>query len=251
VVTGVGARVTTRYAGSDAGLCVDHPTSTQPSASRHHAAIELGNAVRVGVREKITLGQSSSSPYFPVVEYRNDRAERILCETDTGSSSLADKIPGRHVTLLVQTGKPLEGRILGITGLVFGLIFIVIGVVLGSIALTQYRISAWTFAAGVAILAALAFMGLRKLAGRDQFETDRSFSDRKYQERMEEKQALPLLGADELGPRLQRMNARARKLAPVMGARSPRPDGHGALAGQRPVWTPGLGRSIHAATVCA
>jgi len=171
----------------------------------------------VGVREKIAQGQSSSSLYFPVVEYQNEHAERILCETDTGSSSLSDKIPGRRVTLLVQAGKPLEGRILGVTGLVFGLIFIVIGVALGSIALTQYRLSAWTFVVGVAILAALAFMGLRQLAASEQLETGRSFSARKYQERLEDKQALPLLGAEELRPRLKHMNARARKLAPVMG----------------------------------
>lgn len=171
----------------------------------------------VGAREKISPGQSSSSVYFPVVEYRDEHGERILCETDTGSSSLADKIPGRRVTLLVRTGKPFEGRILGITRLIFGPLFIVVGVVLGSIAVTQYQLSAWSFVVGVAILVTLALVGLKQLAASEQLETSRSFGDRKYQERLDEKRSLPLLAADELRPRLKRMNARARRLAPIMG----------------------------------
>jgi len=171
----------------------------------------------VGVREKISHGQASTSVYFPVAEYRDERGERILCETDTGSSSLTDKIPGRRVTLLVQTGKPFEGRILGITRLIFAAVFIVVGVVLGSIAVTQYQLSAWSFVVGVAILAALALMGLKRLAAGEQLESGRSFGERKYQERLDEKRSLPLLGADELRPRLKRMNARARRLAPIMG----------------------------------
>lgn len=171
----------------------------------------------VGVREKIPPGQSGSSVYFPVVEYRDERGERMLCETDTGSSSLADKIPGRRVTLLVQAGRPSEGRILGITRLIFGAIFIAVGLVLGSIAVTQYQLSAWSFAVGVAILATLAIMGLKRLAAAEQLETGRSSGDRKYQERLDEKQSLPLLEADDLRARLKRMNARARRLAPIMG----------------------------------
>jgi len=171
----------------------------------------------VGVREKKMEQSASGSVYFPVVEYLNERAERIRCETDTGSSSLADKVPGRRVSLMVQTGRPLEGRIVAITRPVFGSIFIAVGVVLGSIALSQYRASAWSFVVGVAMLATLSFMGLRKLAASKQLEGEQSFSDQKYRERLAERQSLPLLRADELRPRLVRMDARARRLAPVMG----------------------------------
>lgn len=170
----------------------------------------------VGVREKIGQG-AFSHVYFPVVEYLNERAERIFCETDTGSSSLADKVPGRRVTLLVQAGKPLEGRIVAMTGLIFGLIFILVGVVLGSIALNQYQVSAWSFIVGVVVLAALSFVGRRKLVANKQLDGDQSFGYRTYQERLAEKQSLPLLRADRLRPRLERMNARAKRLAAVMG----------------------------------
>jgi len=171
----------------------------------------------IGVREKAARGRSGNRVYFPVVEYMNETGERIIAETDSGSSTLADKIPGTRITLLIRKGRPLEGRILGHTGLVFGLIFIAIGTVVGCIALRDYDVTAWTFIIGVFLVACLAALGLWKLARLEQLETGQEFSARKYRERLERKRALPLLRMEDIRPRLRNMEARAARIAPVMG----------------------------------
>jgi len=171
----------------------------------------------IGVREKHPQGRTGNSVYFPVIEYTNEAGDRVTAETDTGSSGLADKVPGSPVTLLIREDKPREGRILGYTGLVFGLIFAAVGTVLGSIALTAYAVTAWTFIIGVLLVAVLLALGLWKLARAEQLETGREFSARKYRERLEKKQAMPLLKMEEIRPRLKNMEARAAKISPLMG----------------------------------
>jgi len=152
----------------------------------------------IGVRERSGRGRQSHAVYFPVVQYTNEAGETITAETDTGSSSLKDKIPGGRVTLLVRHGKPREGRILGHIGLLFGLIFAAVGTLLGALALTQYAVNAWTFIVGVLLVAVLCVLGLWKLAKSERLETAQEFSARKYEERLKQKQAMPLLDMEEM-----------------------------------------------------
>jgi len=170
----------------------------------------------VGVRESPARSKQSNNVYFPVVEYQDAKGESIRAETDTGSSALADKIPGRQVTLLVMPEKPQETRIRGFIGLVFGIIFTVIGILLGAVALTQYAINSWTFVVGVILLFILLFWGIGKLAGREEKDTFRERRVKRYRKRLEEKQSLPFLGREEIVSRLREMDARARRMVPVM-----------------------------------
>lgn len=171
----------------------------------------------VGVREKIPASERGNTIYYPVVEYTDDHGENVQAETDAGSSGLADKIPGKQVKLLIQPGKPQEARIMGITRLVFGAIFMCAGLVLAGIALTQYDINIWTFIIGVLLLIALGSWGLYKLSGKQSQSTDAGIPDTGYEKRLKENRALPMLGPDETLQRLKDINIRARKWSVVMG----------------------------------
>ena len=171
----------------------------------------------IGVREKAPDSGRGNTIYYPVVEYMDDYGENVQAETDVGSSGLANKIPGKRVNLLIQPGKPHEARIMGITRLVFGAIFVSIGLLLAGIALTQYNINVWSYIIGVVILIALGLWGLYKLSGKQSQSTDVGVTDTGYEKRLKENRALPLLGPDETLQRLKDINIRARKWSLIMG----------------------------------
>jgi len=168
-----------------------------------------------GVRVQAVSSTKSGKVYFPVVEYTDESGRRIQAETDAGSSGLADKAPGRTVTLLVVPGRPHEGRITGYSRLVFSGIFILAGILLGAFTLAGYAVTSWTYGVGLVILVTMLGFGIRKLLAMKGRDDEPAPPDNKYQQRLQEKRSMKFIGAKELHLLLREQNARTRRWAPV------------------------------------
>jgi len=180
--------------------------------------LTLKNSVRlpaklIGVREKPGVSNSGNPVYFPVVEYITPNGKKVTAETDGGSSSLTDKIPGSNVTILAKPDQPNEVRITGIVRPVFSLIFLVTGFLLATIAISQYNVTFWSLLTGTIVLAVAVPWIFRRLTEKD---SGHPLSAKSYQQRVKEKKTLKLLAQDEFLWRIRNMQKQARYMNPVM-----------------------------------
>ncbi|MGD8385462.1 MAG: DUF3592 domain-containing protein, partial [Lysobacterales bacterium] len=71
------------------------------------------NGTIVAVRVNARGGRNRSEQYAPVIEYVNAEGQRITADSDSSSSYLANKVPGREVKILVLPRDPRTARIIG------------------------------------------------------------------------------------------------------------------------------------------
>ena len=161
----------------------------------------------------------SQRTYFPIIEYLADDGRRIRAHTRSGSSRIANRLPGMSVPILVKHTEENVVRIKGSVRLYFAAVFAGVGLLLLAIALTQYRTNAWT----IPCVLAFAGYGAFKLFynGKKQAGTGVSragalsaWKARKLREMTEE---CDEIDADEAHEIAVKQDRQARKAAPVFG----------------------------------
>jgi len=176
-------------------------------AQRHEGTI-------VGVRVQAGGGKSRGERYSPVIEYTNSQGQRIAAESDSSSSLLADKIPGRKVTILVLPRDPETARVIGYTWVVIGLLMGIPGIVLIAIAFRGLEFDGYTLLVGL-LLAAYFFRKLRKvIKPRGERESAGRFRVRTRMSRRKKRDAMPLWGKAEVLARLRERDRVNRKWMP-------------------------------------
>lgn len=100
--------------------------------------------------------------YYPVYSYKAQDGTMQEFVSDMGSTGFMGALPGRRVTLLVMPRpKGDKVRRKGVLGLIFGLLFFLPGLFVGSVALRNFEMS---FATGAIIVVAIAFLSMKIIA---------------------------------------------------------------------------------------
>jgi len=166
-----------------------------------------------GIRLKQGTSKRMNPIYFPVVVYTAPNGKKIEAETDSGSSSIADKIPGKDVRIFVNMRKPFEVRITGFMRPVLSMIFLITGLLLTILSTTQYDITFWFPLLTVLALSAI----LPRLIRYPSAGTFQNVWEKKsYKKRVYEKKQMRKLKFDEIIKRLHRQQKQNRIMTPVM-----------------------------------
>lgn len=172
------------------------------------------NGVITGIRRG--QGSSQRAIYYPVIAYSTLDGETITADTDSGSSSLANKIPGRKVSVMVLPRDVETARIKSTIWGVIGTLIAAFGVGLLTVAIDFSEINGTT----VVIVAILLVWGFYKLKAsikpKSQRQDKADFRARKKSERQAKRQAMPLLNKQEVMQILNEHDRANKKLLPWM-----------------------------------
>lgn len=95
--------------------------------------------------------------YYAVYEYRTPSGETMQKVSESGSSNLLGKLPGKKITLMVFPEKPDKVRRPSNVLLIFGLIFLLPGLFIANVAVTTFEFNFMTFAIILAIIGFITF----------------------------------------------------------------------------------------------
>jgi len=154
--------------------------------------------------------------YFPVIEYTNKIGTIIQANTNSGSSVLSTKYPGRQVKILVKPKDPETARIKGYVWFILGLIFAVPGLALCGVALTQYEFSLYTILIGLGVLGYGGFKLAKTIKPKEERENVNEFQSRKRKEWQEKREKMQSLSEREIKERLDKQDKANAKWMPVM-----------------------------------
>lgn len=98
--------------------------------------------------------------YYPVYEYKTPQGERAEFVDSMGTGTFLHAVPGLRVRLLMSPGKEPKVKKAGVLGLIFGVIFLVPGILIGQTAVSQIRVSVGMI---VLLLAVAGFIGFKIL----------------------------------------------------------------------------------------
>jgi hypothetical protein len=152
--------------------------------------------------------------YYPVYEYAAPDGHVQVAESDSGSSDLADKEPGKTVSLLVRPDKPREAREVGHMWLALALGFLAGAAVFFFMAFGSFRTSLLTFVAlGGFVLVGLS-QTLTHRQPRSAWKRDEPAGSG-LDEGQLRRAATPLLNHDDWAARMRWRDATYRKWLPV------------------------------------
>lgn len=169
----------------------------------------------IGVRQ----GKSSQGHglYYPVIEYKNETGEIVRADTSGGSSLLSNKIPGRAVDILVMPNDPYTVRLhRGIPGALIGGVFFLPGLFLVIQAFRAFDFSIYTVLIGAAVLGFLGYKFAKVIKPRAEWEDVNNFRARKKEERKARREAMEIMGADQIRAQLRKNDRTALKTLPVL-----------------------------------
>ncbi len=79
--------------------------------------------------------------YYPIYEYKSLQGERMEHIEDVGGTTFLHCLPGKEVTLLMLPGDPPKVKKASVLGLIFGLFFLLPGLFIANVAVSQFEIS--------------------------------------------------------------------------------------------------------------
>jgi hypothetical protein len=167
----------------------------------------------IGLREKSGKGNRENSVFFPVIEYISTAGKKIQAETDSGSSTLTNKIPGTEVYILVNPEEPCEVRLTGLTRPVLTSIFLIAGFLLIFLAASQYDFTFWTLLIVAIAVSVLVPRLFRQLTAK---ESKHALSEKSYKERVLEKRQLNEVDKTDLIGKIRKQKRQANIMNPVM-----------------------------------
>lgn len=168
-----------------------------------------------GVRCGTSTKSNQAAMYYPVIEYQNGEEKTVRGETDSGSSILSTKIPGRKVGILVMDRDPHTVRIKGYILPVLGVCFAVPGLFLLIAAFTSFDFSIYTVLIGTVLLGFIGYKVSKMIKPRDQWENVQAFRERKKQERVQKREAMEVLGLEQVHERLMQQDKTNLKFLPI------------------------------------
>ncbi|MGV7222625.1 MAG: DUF3592 domain-containing protein [Nitrospinales bacterium] len=154
--------------------------------------------------------------YFPMVEYTNHAGAIIQADTESGSSILTTKFPGRQVKVLVKPKDPETARIKGYVWFVIGLILALPGLALCGIAVTQYDFSIYTILIGLGVIGYGGLKLSKIIKPKNKREKLDKFRNRKRKERQKKREKMKSLSEQEIKERLAKHDKTNIKIMPVM-----------------------------------
>ncbi len=174
------------------------------------------NGTIVAVRVKARGGRNRSEQYAPVIEYVNAEGQRITADSDSSSSYLANKVPGREVTILVLPRDPRTARITGYAWPLIALLLGLPGIILLGVGIKGLELNPYTFLIAL-LLAAYAAVKLKKIVKpRSEWEATDQFRARIKTRREERLATMPLMGREQVLERLAESDRKNRKWLPGM-----------------------------------
>ncbi len=167
----------------------------------------------IGLRQESGKVNRENAVYFPVIEYISAAGKKIQAETDSGSSTLTNKIPGTEASILVNPEEPYEVRLTGFTRPVLAAIFLITGFVLIFLAASQYDFTFWTILIAVLAGSVIVPQLFRQLTAKD---SGYALSKKSYKKRVLEKRELKKVGKAELISTIRKQKRQANIMNPVM-----------------------------------
>lgn len=79
--------------------------------------------------------------FYPIYEYKSPQGERLEHVDDLGGTTFLHCMPGKEVTLLMFPGNPPKVKKAGVLGLILGAIFLLPGLFIGYVAVSQFETS--------------------------------------------------------------------------------------------------------------
>jgi hypothetical protein len=154
--------------------------------------------------------------FFPVIEYTNKVDTLIRANTNSGSSHLATKYPGRLVKILVKPHDPELARVKGYVWFILGIIFAGPGIVMSFVALTQYEISLYTILIGLGILGYGGFKLSKIIKPKSERESVGEFQSRKRKEQQKKWDNMQSLSEAEIRERIAKQDKANGTMVPIM-----------------------------------
>ncbi len=154
-----------------------------------------------GVRAK--TGDDGTAMNYPVFEYVDSDGVTKEAESLSGTSSLADKVPGTQVRIRLNGNKPGWATQLGMSGLILGLGFLLFGLLLGFIAV--HFIATLNPTTYIMWFLVFAYFGnkVRKIIiPKSLRETREAWKARRLTEDNTDRKSLPMTGLAEVKQKL-------------------------------------------------
>ncbi len=79
--------------------------------------------------------------YYPIYEFQSPQGERMEHIEDMGGNTFLHCMPGKEVVLLMFPGNPPKVKKASVVGIIFGLIFLMPGLFIGNVAVSQFDTS--------------------------------------------------------------------------------------------------------------
>jgi hypothetical protein len=151
-----------------------------------------------------------------VIEYVNAEGQRITADSDSSSSYLANKVPGREVKILVLPRDPRTARITGYAWPLIALLLGLPGIILLGVGVKGLELNLYTLLIAL-LLAAYAAVKLKKIVKpRSEWESTDQFQARMRRRRGERLAKMPLMGREQVLKRLAERDRKNRKWLPGM-----------------------------------
>ncbi len=170
-------------------------------------------AIRAGTSN---LEDNKSGMFYPVYEYIAQNGSAVRAESDWGSSSLTDKKIGTSTYVYVDPANPTKVKTEMPILFVIGLFFLIFAAGLYYAALTIFPVTRFT---GFGVLAALVIAAykFKKIIIPKHLRLSKDDFRKKIDARfMQERQALPLLGQQEVTKVQRTQDGMVRKAAPIL-----------------------------------
>jgi len=142
--------------------------------------VTKGHNRKVG---KIKRQHYSNQHYTAIYEYRDADGQMVQAEGRTATNWLADKVPGATMTLMIRPDRPDEAETPGIMMPVFGLVFLLPGLFLIGMAVSQMEFNPATI---LLLLAGAGFTGWKikgTIIPKEQRESKEEFAARRAEKR--------------------------------------------------------------------
>ncbi|MCB1681646.1 MAG: DUF3592 domain-containing protein [Alphaproteobacteria bacterium] len=92
--------------------------------------------------------------YYPIYEYKSPQGERMEHIEEMGGNTFLHCLPGKRVKLLMLPGNPPKVKKAGVIGLILGLVFLLPGLFIANVAVSQFKFS---FASVLLILGIIVY----------------------------------------------------------------------------------------------
>lgn len=154
-----------------------------------------------GVRSRI---DDNGNPLnYPVFEYVDTDGDTKMAESLSGSSSLADKIPGTQVRIRLSGSKQGWATQLGMSGLILGFGFFLFGWLLGYIAIVIIAtLNPTTYLMWALVLLHFGNKVRKIIIPKSLRETKDAWKTRRLKEDNTDRQSMPMMGRAEVKQKL-------------------------------------------------
>lgn len=161
-------------------------------------------------------GENQSEIYYPVYEYTARNGELTEAVSDSGSSSLRGKEPGRRTYIYIMPDEPRKARTPGIGGILVALFVVAIGAAPLGVGILAYPVNKYTFIALALVIAFAAMKFSRYIKPKDQWETLKQFKERKMKQFLDEKRDMRDVDAQAYKGLMQKQAKMQKYQYPIM-----------------------------------